>query len=206
VTEAHFKCIKEIPALNNMMPLSLVWMDHPVQQRRYFGLPKRLKPVKKVTASLFAQAKEFAMTFARFDGFVTEPGDRLCLLPDAFYLGGEKRVHPLYTKPFFKYQVKQDMQYMFGSQSTIPKHLQIMSRFGYADKHTGQVDFARLSKDINAYSQRVEEALQDCRNKLIELRGGFVQEPNTLTSFDRSQYSLEPSVILRELGDEDSSF
>jgi len=208
VPEAHFKYIKETRILNDMMPVSLVWMEEPLQERRYFGLQKRHKPVKKVTASHFQVTKTFVgalkpLTFARFDGFAIDcVTQKLCLLPDAFRLHYtlEKRgINPLYTKPFMKYRVAQDMDYMFGGGTTsaqLPKHMQVMKQFGYVSDR-GEFNFEQLSKDLHTYSRRVEDALQDCRNKLIELRGGVVSSASSPT-FDRSQFSLDPASIKQQ--------
>lgn len=222
VPEAHFKFIKETRSLNNMMPSSLMWEEESRNGRRYFGTQKRQQPVRRATAELFQQAQDFTkrvpFRFARFDGFCIDSQDssRLCIMPDAFTVqtleATGKHVDPLYTKPFMRYQVDSHMEYMFGdtvATGPIPKHLQIMGKFGYVSD-SGKVNFEKLSQDLGAYAERLEDALRDCHNKLIELRGGVVTTKQ-LSNFDRSQYSLDPDVLWREAqnqinSDDESSF
>jgi hypothetical protein len=74
--------------------------------------------------------------------------------------------------------------------------MQVMKQFGYVSDR-GEFNFEQLSKDLHTYSRRVEDALQDCRNKLIELRGGVVSSASSPT-FDRSQFSLDPASIKQQ--------
>lgn len=193
VPETQFKLIKETPSLDQMMPPSLVWMEESLQGRRYFGLPAKPKPLKKVSPDMYRRAKQFVKSlsfgFAKFTGFCVEE-NQCWLLPNAFKVGSGK--NPMHLKCFQDYKIGRDMEYMYGK-----KRLHPMEKFGYI-RSDGSVNFERLSVDFNAYSKRLDDAIQACRDQLTKMRGGVVHEPPEKPTFDRSEYEMNIEIELSE--------
>ncbi len=193
VPETQFKLIKETPALDKMMPPSLVWMEQSLKGRRYFGLPAKPKPLKKVSKDMYAQAKAFVKSvsfgFSKFTGFCVEE-HRCCLLPNAFAVGSG--TNPMRLQCFQDYKVANDMTYMFGKKRVHP-----MEKFGYIQSN-GSLNMERLSVDVEAYAKRLDAAIQGCKDELTKLRGGVVHEPPKNPTFDRSEYSMKIEIELSE--------
>ena len=199
VPEETFRFIKETPALNDLMPMNLVWMEKSIENSRYYAVPKlvRVTP-KNALPELSRQAEAFIRDcpiVAVKCFHIDQEEGRLCILPNKIFPRvSESCVNQLAS--FVEYQVDNDMDFIFGTE--VSKRHDTLQKFGYV-KDDGEIDFDLLRCDFVKYRQRVDDQLRASREELRELAGRIVMRKALTNSVDRNQYSLDLEIIKKDL-------